>query len=355
METSSYKNTITPGRVGAVAIAAFMMAGTAGRAQSEYDPGWTKNLRVGAISGFNIKGNFKVSGQFPVGGNNPGPTGVSGADHVYDDGYVRLDETGNAQGYTSFWGYESAAQYNAGSGQLLMHSTTSFTGQGGGSADNDFSIGAELAYGGVIKRWERTRLGWEFGFGWLPFEISESSPFAALVNRDTYAFDTGGIILPGAPFSGGSSGLGPTIRDVATLVGSDTAPGLVQGSQALDVDLFIFRLGPTFFYDVSRRVGVMVSAGPAAALVSQTYNYSESITFTDGSTASNHGSFSDSEFVYGGYVSVLGTYHVEAGGDIYLGFQYMPLSDSAISQSGREGSLDFSGQFLISAGINWTF
>jgi len=355
METRSLKQGVAQRRVGLATFAACMLAGVAGQAQSEYDPGWTKNFRVGAISGFNIKGDFKVSGQFPMGGNNPGPVGVGGADHVYDDGYVRVDETGNAQGYTSFWGYESAAQYDAGSQQLFMHSTTSYTGQGSGSGDNDFSLGAELAYGGVINHWGRSRLGWEFGFGWLPFEVSNNSPFAALVNRDTYAFDTGGIILPGAPYSGGSSGLGPTIHDVATLVGSDVVPGVVQGSQSLDVDLFLFRLGPTFFYDVSPYVGFMVSAGPAAALVSQTYHYNESIAFTDGTTASNRGSFSDSEFVYGGYISVMGTYHVEAGGDLYLGLHYMPLSDASISQSGRAGSLDFSGQFLISAGINWTF
>lgn len=349
MENSTRTKVFAPRWRGAAAWVGFMMTTAAALAQSEYDPGWTKNFRVGAISGFNIKGDFKVNGQFAVSGNNPG---------VFDDGYVLVDETGNADGYTSFWGYESASQYDPGTRQLRMSSTTSYTGQGGGSGDNDFSIGAELAYGGVIKHWGRSRLGWEFGFGWLPFEVSDSSSFNALANRDTYVFDvpTGIHVMPTAPYSGGPSGLGPTIRNTATLEGSAPAQSVVVGgSRSLDVDLFLFRLGPTYFYDVSPYIGVMVSAGPAAALVSQTYQFNESITFTGGSTASNRGSFSDSEFVYGGYISVVGTCHVEAGGDVYLGFQYMPLSDSSISQAGREGSLDFSGQFLISAGINWTF
>jgi hypothetical protein len=346
---------MAPARVGAAAWVAFLLTGATALAQSEYDPMWTKNFRVGAISGFNIKGDFKVGGQFPVAGANPGTGAGGGQDRFFDDGYVRVDATGNAEGYTSYWGYESASQYDSGSQQLLMHSTTSYTGQGGGSGDNDFSIGAELAYGGVIKHWGRSRLGWELGFGWLPFEVSDSSSFDALVNRDTYSFDTGGIIMPGAPYNGGPSGLGPTIRDAATLVDSDQTTEQVQALQSLDVDLFLFRLGPTYFYDVSPYIGIMVSAGPAAALVSQTYNYNDTIVFDNGTTASNRGSFSDSEFVYGGYLSVMGTVHVEAGGDLYLGLHYMPLSDSSISQSGREGSLDFSGQFLISAGINWTF
>jgi hypothetical protein len=344
-------------RIGVAAWVAFLLTGATALAQPEYDPGWTKNFRVGAISGFNIKGDFKVSGQFSVSGNDPGPTGVSGADHVYDDGYVRVDETGNKGGYTSFWGYESASQYDPVSQQLRMQSTTSYTGQGGGSGDNDFSIGAELAYGNVIKRWERSRLGWEFGFGWLPFEVADNSSFDVKNNVETYLHDVPDgingepIILPGAPYSGGPSGLGPTIRDVATFEGSVEVDGVAGGSRWLEVDLFLFRLGPTYFYDVSPYIGFMVSAGPAAGLVSQTYNYNEVLS-TGGV---NRGSFSDSEFVYGGYISVLGTYHVEAGGDLYLGLQYMPLSDSSISQPGREASLDFSGQFLISAGINWTF
>jgi hypothetical protein len=39
----------------------------------------------------------------------PGPA-RGGVDHFYDDGYVRVDATGNAGGQTWFWGYDTASQ-----------------------------------------------------------------------------------------------------------------------------------------------------------------------------------------------------------------------------------------------------
>jgi len=325
--------------------------------QADYDPGWAKNFRIGAVSGFNVKGSFKLSGQFPISGTDPGAIGVNGVEHVYDDGYVRVDGTGNAQGYSGYWGYENASQYDPGSQQILFRHSTSFTGQGSGSGENDFSIGAELAYGGGIRRWERMRLGWEAGFAWLPSEIADSSPIPALINGDIYAHSVGTVIPPQAPYQGGPSGVGgPTISDLSTVVGSySDNSGTVLGSRTLEMDLFIFRLGPTLFFDVSPEVGLSVSAGPAAAFVSQTYSYNESVTLHNGTTSNNRGSFSDSTFIYGAYVNLIGTYHLEVNGDLYLGLQYLPLTDAGISQSGREATADFSGQLMISAGINWTF
>ena len=327
--------------------------------QADYDPGWTKNFRMGAVSGFNVKGSFSLSGQFPISGNNPGIVGDPAVDHVYDDGYVRVDQTGNALGLSGYWGYESASQYDSGSQQILFQNATSFTGAGTGTADNDFSVGAELAYGGVLRQWEGMKLGWEFGFAWLPMEISDSSPIGVLINGDTYghAMPTGVQVLPQAPYQGGPSGVGgSTISAASTLVGSfSDVDGTVLGSRNLEMDLFIFRLGPTLFFDVMPEMGLSVSAGPAVALVSQTYSYRESVKLLNGATANNRGSFSDSTFVYGAYLSVMGTYHVEENGDIYVGFQYLPLSDAGLSQGGREATADFSGQIMFSAGISWTF
>src|SRR5215471_15014422 len=53
--------------------------------------------------GFNIKTDFKTS--FGSGQTTPG-VGVHGVDRTYDDGYNKVDSTGNAGGYTTFWGYE---------------------------------------------------------------------------------------------------------------------------------------------------------------------------------------------------------------------------------------------------------
>jgi hypothetical protein len=316
------------------------------QAQSPYDPAWTRNFRIGALAGMNIKGDFSLNGQFNVGGNAPG---------VYDDGYVLVDATGNAGGYTTYWGYQDAAQYDAGTGALLMHSSTGFTANSSGEGQEDFALGFDLAYNWMFKRWERARLGMEFGFGWLPISLKDDAATSATVDRLTYSFNTGGILMPTAPYNGGSSGIGPAIRDTATLVGSDTTSGLLTGARVLNASLYNFRLGPAFFYDVSSRVGLTASLGPAVAIVDETYKFNETLTFTDGSSSRNRGSFSGTDVIYGGFLNLTATYHVEDGGDLYLGVQYMPMSGSTLSEGGRRVDLDFSGQVYFSFGVNWWF
>jgi hypothetical protein len=330
----------------ACGLAGAALAAAQARAESPYDPNWTRNFRLGAVVGMNIKGDFKMSGDFGVVGNPPG---------VYDDGYVLVDDTGNAGGYTSYWGYENASQYDPGTQTLLMHSSSSFSATGSGSGKEDAAVGFELAYGGVLKRWRRSRLEWELGFGWLPIEIEDGSPASALVTRSEYAFETGGILMPTAPYNGGSSGIGPTIRTTPTLVGTDTEAASLLGSRGLDVSLYTFRLGPTLFHDLSRHVGIAVGIGGAVGIADETYEFNEAITFSDGSVSRNRGSFGQTDVVYGGYVNVTATWHVEEGGDLYFGVQYMPMSGSTLSQDGREASLDLSGQLYFSIGVNWPF
>src|ERR1041385_972660 len=63
---------------------------------------WSRHFRIGMLVGFNLKASFRLSGEFSVSGSQPGATNVSGLDHFYDDGYVRVDETGNALGKTIY-------------------------------------------------------------------------------------------------------------------------------------------------------------------------------------------------------------------------------------------------------------
>lgn len=327
-------------------LAGAVLAAAPAQAESPYNPNWTRHFRLGAVVGMNIKGDFKMNGDFGIAGNPPG---------VYDDGYVLVDDTGNAGGYTSYWGYENASQYDAGTQTLLMRGSSSFSATGSGSGKEDSAVGAELAYGGVLKRWTRSRLEWEFGFGWLPIEIEDGSPASALATRSIFSFETGGILMPTAPYNGGSSGIGPTIRTTPTLVGTDTEAASLLGSRALEVSLYTFRLGPTLFYDVSRYVGISAGLGGAVGIADETYEFNEALTFSDGSVSRNRGSFGQTDVVFGGYVNVTATCHVERGGDIYVGVQYMPMSDSTLSQDGREATLDLSGQLHFTIGVNWPF
>src|SRR3954453_18024238 len=123
-------NTHCPG-----AIAASLLLASMGAAQDNHS--WF-NLRANDDNpapvnrfGFSYRAGFNVSARFRnVAGltqvNDPGPA-VAGANHNYDDGYNRVDNTGNNHGGTIAtwnWGYENASQVN-GTSDISMHSASS--------------------------------------------------------------------------------------------------------------------------------------------------------------------------------------------------------------------------------------
>ena len=184
---------------------------------------WTRHFRIGALVGMNISANFSRSGSaFSISGNNP-------ASGIFDDGYVRTDQTGNAGGYTSYWGYNNASQYNAANNTLTMHATTAFSASGSANADGGAFPGFDMAYGDNLWYWKHARVGWELGFGLLPINISENSSMPATVTQSTFTFNTGGIVVPTAPYQGGPGGTGSahyqlTLRHPARPVQPEPSP-----------------------------------------------------------------------------------------------------------------------------------
>ena len=144
-------------------------------AQSEYDPGWAKNFRVGLMAGFNIKANLRMSGHFAVSGSQG--SSAAGVNHTYTDGYVFLDNTGDAGRMTWNWGYNNASQVDTTSdpNHLLMHSANGFDVTESATAKDEPYMGFDMAYGGVLWHRNEFRIGWELGFGLLPIKISDNT------------------------------------------------------------------------------------------------------------------------------------------------------------------------------------
>ncbi len=137
------------------------------------------------------------------------------------------------------------------------------------------------------------------------------------------------------------------------------ANGIVTGTRQLDEMLYTFRLGPSFYWDLSDDFGMSLGAGPAVGIVSGNYKYNETITYNDPTSgnvsAHNSGSFGTTDVIYGGYVNGTVFYHVLDSADIYLGAQYMPLGNASFSSGGRQAELKLGGQINISIGVNWPF
>jgi hypothetical protein len=311
---------------------------------------WTRHFRLGALAAFNIGAHFNI---------NPNQmfNGISGnnvAKGIYDDGYVRTDQTGNAGGLTSYWGYNNASQYNAANNTLTMSATTGYSIPRGGSANTDVgpAVGVDLSYGANFWYWKHARVGFDLGLTYLPISISDYHTLTANITQSTYTFSTGGIVMPGAGYQGGPSGVGPLIGSNSGTPTESSQMGVqVTGHRTLDANLFAIRLGPSMYWDLGDSVGMQLSAGPVLGIVDGEYSYNETL----GGTAHNVGSFDSVGIQYGGYVSANFDYHVNQSVDLYIGAQYMTMTDYTISSGGREGSLDLGGQIYISAGINWPF
>ena len=156
----------------------------AGLARGQSDGDWARQFRLGMQIAFNIKADFSLNGQFPISGHEVGPLGVSGADHSYDDGYVRVDQTGNAQGYTSFWGYNNASQYDPATQTLSLHSARSFS-YSGTAARATSRVGLDVAYGGISSAGPDTESD-GVDFGWLPIVITDRSSLSSVFQRTVH-------------------------------------------------------------------------------------------------------------------------------------------------------------------------
>ncbi len=310
---------------------------------------WTRHFRIGAMVGLNISANFNVKNAITFSGKNA-------ANGIYDDGYVRTDNTGNAGGVTSNWGYDNLSQVVGST--LQMHSAKSFSpdptgGTSSESGDSAFA-GFDMAYGGNLWDWGRARIGWELGFGLLPINIKDNLSLNGTLTQNVYSFDipSSTTHLPPPGYQGGPNG-GPWLGSNGTQLADYTPPGTVNltGTRTLDVMLYTFRLGPSVYWDLNQYLGLSVGAGPAVGIVSGSLQYNETIA-----TTRYTGQIDATDLVYGGYVNATLMYHVpKENGDLYVGVQYMSLGNATISGGGREGRLNLGGQVYITAGINWPF
>ncbi len=324
--------------------------------ETDEDVGWTREFRIGAMTTLNLTARFSTHGSFAGSSSSPGPAGISGADHRYDDGFVRVDGTGNTGGVTSLWSYTSASQYNSANQTLTYHATSSYTATGDARVDGALNPGLDMAYGGKLAQWERLSLSWEMGFQWQNLGFTDDHPLAAVAQRTIHQFSTGGIVMPQAPYSGGSSGLGPVISDLATALPTETGlSGTVSGTRKVEGTLYLLRFGPKLNFTLFPRVGLGVGAGPSVGFLDGKYDYNERLTFADGSQATSSGGHGSSDMVFGGYIGATLHFFVQKDADIYLGAQFMSLGHQNFGTNGREARVDMSQGLQVMAGIHWPF
>src|SRR5262245_42817141 len=98
--------------------------------------------------GFNISASFSGLGGFVAAGDPGAPGRITAAPgtvvRTYDDGFIGIDISGNANQHTTYWGYNDSASQVVG-GSIEMHSVSSPT-VSSGDVDGDPQHGFEISY-----------------------------------------------------------------------------------------------------------------------------------------------------------------------------------------------------------------
>lgn len=323
----------------------------AASAQNDNNSEWN-HVGLDFRLGLNIDARFKNIG-VSSSRAQPGPATGGGLNRTYDDGFVRVDSSGNQGGVTWNWGYQNASQV-PGNDTLLMHamSTTGTTSEHGGDEANP---GFELNYERDLGHCDWGRWGVKLAFGYTELDIRDDRSLSTSVNRITDAYDLGGITPPLAPYAGTFNGPGPVIGDTPTRTISGVPGGaMVTGNRHLDARLYDFRLGPFIELPLVSRLTLQLGGGLAVGIVDSTFSFAETIT-SAASAVQTSGKNSRSDALVGAYAEAGLVYRVSRPVSAFASAQFQYLGDFNQIAAGQGAQLELSRSVFLLTGIKWHF
>lgn len=295
---------------------------------------------VSAGASFNYKADFRSAPVVLPRATDPGAA-VAGTDHFYDDGYNRIDSSGNFGNETTYWGYQNASQDNGGS--ITMNSAQTAINQGSSSEAQDAAQPALEVY------WQHditTNKPWNAGFRaalrWQHIEIENRAVYGTTIETisDTYSYTD---IAPGAPFAGSFAGPNFLLSDSPARSITSAAGPAMAASRSLDADLFGFDLGPTLSLNLTEKLRAVLSAGGTIAWMRSDFSY------RDGALAS--GSDTKEEFLAGAYAGADLQYQMGEHWGIFTGAAYTRMQNFDQQANGRSVELQFGDSYTLRTGL----
>jgi len=306
--------------------------------------------------GLNITAQFKNLGSFPASGGGPGPA-RPGVNHNYDNGYDRVDITGNNHGGyegTWDWGYNSPSQLSGDT--LTMQSSALEAGANSKKDQNDPQPGFELTVGRQFGGGRHWSWGGEGSFGFTAVNIKDNQTLYGneVVTSDSYALN--GVIPPVAPYRGTFAGPGAIISDAPDRsINIQANAAAITGSRELDANLFGFKLGPYFEVPFGSRWAVRLRGGLALVEVNSEFSYTETTTLPGltPSTSSAHGWHSGLQV--GGYAGATLSCSLSPSTRLFAGGEFEDVGSFTQNLNGRQAVLDLSRSVLVTFGLSYSF
>ena len=303
--------------------------------------------------GFNVQAGFGSSLGDPA--TNPGPATGGGVDRTYDNGYVRVDSSGNAGGKTWYWGYDNGAQVNQAADTITMNAVT---GAGEGAIDDivgDPYVGGELTYTRYFFEWGRANWGLELGGAFMPVEIEDDSTLTGLLSAVSDSFSLGGIVPPAAPYAGSFQGPGVVIGDAPTRAAFEQQ-ATFAGNRQIESTAFGIRLGPNVDIPMGKPLSMQLSGGMYLLYTDTEFRYDESVTVPGvAQTIRQSGSASEQDWTFGAYLRGQILCEISSSLGIFGNVEYLMIDDVEVRAGNHRGSLDFGNSFGCALGLAWTF
>lgn len=312
--------------------------------------------------------NFGIKTEFTSATPNNSGALVPGVNRTYDDGFVKVDISGNAGGTTWNWGYDTAGQFTAadpaapflGASSLAFHSVSSLAdGQTRGSRDR-MTPGFELVYEEVLGRWHmsekrRANIGVLISFGYMRLGQQDSGSLAGLVGLTTDKYATGAVLPPLAPYAGSFGAAGPLIPDVPAdrALTAVAATGTVNNK--LEGSLYGFNIGPFIEIPLHDKVSLTLGGGLGVVYASTTYSFTETVVVPAVVTATRSGRVSADDWLFTAvakanlYVALSEAWSWELG----LAYQYAGSSRSSVQ--GKSSNVKLDGIMSVNTGLNYAF
>jgi len=297
----------------------------------------------------------KFSGLGTFGSSAPVVPIAPGTSYEYDNGYVRVDSSGNAGGQTWNWGYDEASQV---SGSQVAMSLTSSTGNGSVNENNEEAQGVDLsAYlrmGALPLAGGKASWGLRGGLHYGRVDIGSNQSLTAGTTIVTDTFTLGSGVMPGAPYSGSFGGPGPLLGDTPVRdITNGTA--VIDGSRDLDVHLTTLNFGAYLEFPVTEDLSFLLEGGLSAALADGDYDFNSTTTITGVGTQTSAGSDSGTDVLPGVYLGVSGIYQINDAWAFQLSGRYQYMDSFKLEDNGSEAKLDFGSAFILSAGVVFSF
>jgi len=311
--------------------------------------------------GFNFKVDFRNLGGLQL--SDPGPSTGSAVNRNYDNGYNRVDSSGNQGGLTWNWGYTSPNSAQPGS--LTLQSDATPATAKSGTYQEGVEHGGEIFYAREMIRREKWRGGLQAAFGYTAISIKDEETLSYYINRTSDRFDIGSVVLPLPPYRGSFQGPGPLIssdltpsqRSTTVLQGAAT----IYGSREMHTDLFSLRLGPYFEIPLHPKWSILIDGGLFLAFANSRFKYQETVTISDPAyginltSAARSDLHSETEFLVGGYAGASISYAISEKVGVFVGARFQSAGQAVNKTDGKKSILDLGNSIIASVGASYSF